>query len=80
MDKITKALKKLRPEERDRIKAILKKIQNKQLENLDLQKLKGRDAVYRVRKGKLRIIYRINFDGSIFIVAIERRSDNTYNK
>lgn len=79
MDKIAKALKKLSPKERELIKEILVKLKNKQLENLDCKKLKGRNDIFRIRKGQLRIIYRQDLKGNIFILAIERRSDTTYN-
>lgn len=79
MDKIQKALKKLTSKEKERVKKILVKLKNRQLANLDLKKLKGRDDIFRVRKGKIRIIYRIDQKGNIFILAIERKSDTTYN-
>ena len=79
MDKIEKVLKKLMPAERKRIKEILTKLKNHELKNLDLKKLKGRDDIFRIRKGQLRIIYRIDQKGNIFILAIEKRSDTTYN-
>jgi mRNA-degrading endonuclease RelE of RelBE toxin-antitoxin system len=79
MDKIAKALKKLSQNQRELIKEILTKLKNKQLENLDCKKLKGRNDIFRIRKGRLRIIYRQDEKGNIFILAIERRSDTTYN-
>jgi len=79
MDKIAKALKKLTQKEQKLIKEILVKLKNKQLENLDRKKLKGRDDIFRIRKGQLRIIYRQDQKGNIFILAIEKRSDTTYN-
>ena len=80
MDKIEKALKKLTPRERERIKDILTAIKSRRLKNLDVKKLKGREDVFRVRKGKIRIVYRIDGKGDIFILTIERRSDTTYKK
>lgn len=79
MDKIAKALKKLNQKERELIKEILVKLKNKQLENLDSKKLQGRNDIFRIRKGKIRIIYRLDEKGNIFILAVERRSDTTYN-
>ncbi len=79
MDKIAKALKKLSQKEQKLIKEILAKLKNKQLENLDRKKLKGRNDIFRIRKGQLRIIYRQDLKGNIFILAIERRSNTTYN-
>jgi len=49
------------------------------LVNIDenIKKLKGREDIFRVRKGNLRIIYRIEKE-EIFILTVERRSEKTY--
>jgi len=78
MDKILKALNKFNRKEQDKIKSVLVKINKNQVSVLDVKKLKGRDDIYRVRSGKIRIIYRQK-DGVIKLLAIERRSDITYN-
>lgn len=80
MNKLAKALEKLSTEERAQIKNILLKIKNNSLSGLDLKKLKNCDDIFRVRKGKLRIIFRKQDNGGCFILTIERRSDKTYNK
>ena len=79
MDKIQKALKKLRPKEHQAVKLILQKLTRRTFAGLDLQKLKGRHDIYRIRKGGVRIIYRVTSDDQLFILAIERRSNTTYN-
>jgi len=61
------------------VKRLLQLLNAKQFAGLDIQKLKGRDDIYHVRKGSLRIIYRVTVSNKIFILAIERRSDTTYN-
>ncbi|OGY59095.1 MAG: hypothetical protein A3B23_01560 [Candidatus Colwellbacteria bacterium RIFCSPLOWO2_01_FULL_48_10] len=77
MDKIEKALTKLNSDEREKIQQIITSILAGDLKDLDVKKLKGRDSVYRVRKGKVRIIY--SRKGNNFrLIAAERRSDNTY--
>jgi len=78
MDKISKALKRLSVKERRGIKNILKNIKLGMFNGLDIKKLKGHDNIFRARKGDLRIVY-IKNSTSIKILAIERRSDNTYN-
>lgn len=78
MDKISKAIKKLSNKERKELKVILKKIKFKNLDGFDIKKLKGKDNIFRIRKGKLRIIFLKN-ENEFFILAIERRNDNTYN-
>jgi len=79
MDKIQKALEKLTLKEKKKVKEILVKLKKQQLAGLDVKKLKGRDDIFRVRKGQIRIIYKKDQKGDIFILMIERRSDTTYN-
>ncbi len=78
MDKIAKALKKFSPKEREEIKEILLKLKNNSLNRFDIKKLKGSDDIFRIRKGDIRIIYKIDKNDNLFILAVERRSDNTY--
>ncbi len=80
MDKIAKALQSLSSKERELIKTILLKIKSGFLDGLDVKKLKNCEDIYRARKGKLRIIFKRTDDKNIYILAIERRSDNTYGK
>ena len=80
MYKIKKAIEKLTPKEREKIKSIMIMIKSRRFKNLDIKKLKGRDDIFRVRKGRLRVIYGADQKGNIFILAIERRSDITYRK
>ena len=79
MDKIAKALKKLVAGEKEIVKEILTKIDCLDFNGLDIKKLKGRQDIYRVRKGKIRIIYHLNDDNKITILTLERRNDNTYD-
>ncbi|MBI4281754.1 type II toxin-antitoxin system RelE/ParE family toxin [Candidatus Uhrbacteria bacterium] len=80
MDRIAKALKKLSPKEREVLKKILENIATKNLTGLDIKKLKGEHHIYRVRKGDLRVIYRIAQDDTTTVLAVERRSDTTYRE
>lgn len=77
VDKITKELKKYSPKEKNWVKVILKKIKEQDFLDLEIKKLKTKKRIYRVRKGNIRIIFR-KFDNKIFIISVERRSDNTY--
>ncbi len=77
-DRIEKSLRKLSEKERSAIKEILLMIRNNKLTGLDIKKLKGRDDIFRIRKGSLRIILKKDA-GSWFLLAIERRSETTYN-
>jgi mRNA-degrading endonuclease RelE of RelBE toxin-antitoxin system len=78
MDAIEKALKKLTPQERLRVKEVLVRLMSGKTKGLDIKKLKGRDDVFRVRKGDIRIIYRKQA-ASLFILLIERRNEQTYS-
>jgi len=80
MDVIKKALAKLTNKERTQVEAILKKLLKGNSRGLDIKKLKSRNDIFRVRKGTLRILYRTTKKEDIFILAIEKRSDTTYNK
>lgn len=79
MDKIAKALQSLSSKEREKIKSILLKIKINSLSGLDLKKLKNCDNIFRIRRGKLRIIFKKQDNGQYYVLAIERRSDKTYN-
>ena len=77
MDKIAKALKKLLPAERQEMRVILNSLKTLNFTGFDIKKLKGRNDVYRIRKGSLRIIF-LKKKEKISILTIERRNDNTY--
>lgn len=78
MDKIEKALQKLTEKERGRVKEVLTCLSSGKTEGLDIKKLKGREDIFRIRKSDIRIIYRLVAGGKIFILAIERRREDTY--
>ena len=76
-DKIAKELAKLSKKERGMVKDILLQLQAGDTKGLQITKLKGHQGIYRVRKGRLRIIYRQSEIGTRILV-IERRSEKTY--
>jgi len=78
MDRIVKFLNKLNQKERNIVKDILEKIKKGEITNLDIKKLKGESDCFRIRKGGIRIIYRIKEDGEVVLSSIERKNDNTY--
>ena len=80
MDKISKALAHLTQAEKEVVKSILLRIKDGSLLGLDIKKLKNTEDIYRVRKGRLRIIFQKKEAEKYNILTIERRSDNTYNK
>ena len=79
MDKIEKSLNKLSSQERQKIKEILLQVNKGNFQNLDTKKLKGRNDVFRIRKGSIRIIFR-KINNFIKILTIERRASKTYKK
>jgi len=46
-------------------------------DNLDIKKLKGFQDVFRVRKGRLRIVYQL-LGRKIIFLKIDKRKKNTY--
>lgn len=77
VDRIDKALNKLSSKEQKTLKQVLQKIVDGKLSGLDIKKLKGRQDIYRVRKGKMRVLFRKDGD-EITVLAVERRSETTY--
>ena len=79
MDKIDKALNRLNKKERVKFKKLLLQIESGNLHGLDLKRLKGRDDVFRIRRGNMRIIFS-KTDNNIKILSLERRNSKTYRK
>jgi mRNA-degrading endonuclease RelE of RelBE toxin-antitoxin system len=80
VDRITKALRKLNDKEQRALERILHQIKAGDIKKLDAKKLKGNLSIYRVLKGSLRVLYQHSKTGKITVLAVERRSDTTYNK
>ncbi len=76
-DKINKNLTKFSKKELQIVEEILLKINKSQFTGLNLVKLKGYRDIFRVRKGRIRIIFQQE-DEEINILTIERRSEKTY--
>jgi mRNA-degrading endonuclease RelE of RelBE toxin-antitoxin system len=79
MDNLAKALQKLSLKEQKLIQDILLRIKNNSWSGLDLKKLKNCEDIFRIRKGRLRVIFKKKGDGRYFILTVERRSDKTYS-
>ncbi len=75
-DKISKELAKL-SKERELVKAILLQLKQKDITSLQITKLKGHQDIFRVRKGRLRVIYQ-QLGDTVSILVIERGSEKTY--
>jgi mRNA-degrading endonuclease RelE of RelBE toxin-antitoxin system len=74
---LQKSLNLLSIKEKKIFKDILVRLEQGQTEGLDLKKLKGRKDIFRVRKGRLRVIF-IRKNDNINLLAVERRSEKTY--
>ena len=76
-DKIRKLLAKLSAKEREIVKLLLLRIKLDDTDGLDIKQLKGHSELYRVRKGRIRIVYR-KTSTEFLIVRIDRRNEKTY--
>ena len=79
MPSLKKLLSRFEKAERIILENLIERIFSLNLQNLDIKKLKGQNDIFRVRKGKLRIIYSLNDKKEVNILAIERRSETTYS-
>lgn len=77
MDKIDKQIARLSDQEQKWVKDIFQKLVSGSTKHLDIKKLKGRDDIFRVRKGDIRVLYRHD-EGDVYVLAVERRTDDTY--
>lgn len=77
MDKTQKFLKKLSRTEQKEMIDVLELIFSNKTKDLDIKKLTGYNDIYRVRSGKIRVIFRRQ-DPDINILEISRRSNKTY--
>jgi mRNA-degrading endonuclease RelE of RelBE toxin-antitoxin system len=77
MHKIDKFLARLDADMRQKVLAIVERIQGGDFYGLDMRKLKSSLEVYRVRIGKVRIKFVMNASG-IRILSIDYRGENTY--
>lgn len=77
MDAIKKALAKLPKKYQAIFDLLIYRLTARDFLGLDLVKLKGHKDVYRVKQGKLRIIFRMDGD-RLLILEVGLRSEKTY--
>jgi len=77
-DKITKFLRKLSSRELDKISKIKDKITINNLNGMNVKKLSGHANLYRVRIGRIRIIFENIDKDTNSIKKIDFRDDKTY--
>lgn len=80
MPSLKKLLSKFNKEEKKVIEFLIETIVSLDWRILDIKKLKGYQDIFRVRKGKIRIIFAKNRKDrkKVFIITIERRREDTY--
>lgn len=78
MKKLDKQLKKFSLDERISIEHLIERILDRDLTGLDCKKLKGLKNFFRIRKGRIRVIFELIDRKEPNIIAIERRTENTY--
>ena len=78
MKDLDKKLKKFSPKERVEIEGLVERIVAREFANLDCKKLKGLKNLFRVRKGRTRIIFEFKDNKDPSILAVERRREDTY--
>lgn len=77
MPNLNKLLSQFGKEERGALEPLIEAIISLNWQNLDIKKLKGYQNIFRVRKGKIRVIFAKN-KKDISILVIERRREDTY--
>ena len=77
MDHITKLLKKISKKDRKALKILVVLLQDsKERKALNIKKLQNSD-LYRIRKGRFRIIFHLE-KKNVIIDSIKLRNENTY--
>ena len=78
MPTLERLLSKFNKKDRKILEYLIGRIISLNWRNLNIKKLKGYQDIFRLRKGKIRIIF-IKISKNIRIINIERRKENTYN-
>ena len=78
MKNLDKQLKKFSFKERAEIGRLIEKILKREFSGFDFKKLKGLKNFYRIRKGKIRIIFEMENNKKLTILAIECYKEDTY--
>ena len=74
---LKKLLSKFNKENREILEFLIEKIISLDWRGLDIKKLQGYDDIFRLRKGKIRVIFSKD-KKEISIINIERRNEGTY--
>ena len=79
MDKWVKTISRLSPNLRKKVKETIQLILLNHISALDIKKLKGVENIFRIRIGKIRIIFS-KHDNKNKIIGVCFRDNTTYNK
>ena len=79
MKKLKKLLKKLHPKDRKLAQFIINRLVARDFFGLNIVKLKSQKDLFRVKAGRLRIVYNLT-DDTIIIKQVGLRSEKTYTK
>ena len=79
MNRIEKFIHNLAPKERWLIQETITRLGHRDLTGLDIKKLKGFSDLFRVRLGRIRIIFQMNAEISPRVLDISNRNDTTYH-
>lgn len=78
MPTLGRLLSKFDKKDREILEYLIGRITSLNWRSLNITKLKGYQDIFRLRKGKIRIIF-IKVGKNIRIISIERRKEDTYN-
>lgn len=77
MDKIQKAIGKLSKEHKEIFDILSRKLLLRDFSGLNITRLKGNKDIFRLRRGRLRIIFRY-IQGNLDLLDVGLRNENSY--
>lgn len=77
MPTLKKLLSRFSRKERVILETLIEKILSSDWHGLDIKKLQGFSDIFRLRKGKLRIVF-CKQKSAVTIISMERRNEKTY--
>ena len=78
MPTLERLLSEFNKKDRKILEHLINRITSPDWSSLNIKKLKGNQDIFRLRKGKLRIIF-MKVSNDIRIINIERRKEDTYS-
>jgi mRNA-degrading endonuclease RelE of RelBE toxin-antitoxin system len=79
VDRLTKSLRRLARKDRRMADQLVSKLIDGDFGHLKIKKLRGIDNVFRARKGRVRVVYRL-YGRRVIILDVDLRSDTTYKR